>query len=279
MTVSIQPEDISGRMLRRIPYSLNAISHDAAAAMVQSVLDDGVNVQSVFVDTVGDPGAYQNKLNRMFNHTINFTVSKKADSLYPCVSAASICAKETRDESMVTWHLREPGLAALAAAATPAASASAAPVSTPAASPGANYVVEDVENSDDEMWGATARAATPAAASTTTASSAAGVGLHPSTAGSGYPGDPATKEWMKRNLDPVFGWPSVVRFSWAPAKDALESSGTPVEWPPEPGEPVPVDESQMKLASFFAPAAAKGKTVRAPYFRSARMAIVTDNDI
>jgi ribonuclease HII len=40
---------------------------------------------------------------------------------------------------------------------------------------------------------------------------------------SGYPSDPQCKKWLQSNLmDPVFGFPDVVRFSWAPAKLALE---------------------------------------------------------
>lgn len=44
--------------------------------------------------------------------------------------------------------------------------------------------------------------------------------------GSGYPSDPTCKAWMQNNVAacPVFGFPDIVRFSWKPAKDALEKS-------------------------------------------------------
>lgn len=50
-------------------------------------------VAQVYVDTVGDPGKYESKLTARFESRIKFTVRKKADSLFPVVSAASICAK------------------------------------------------------------------------------------------------------------------------------------------------------------------------------------------
>lgn len=109
---SIPATEISHKMLRRQPYSLNAISHDCAIELVKRAQDAGVNVTEVFVDTVGDPQRYQDMLTARFRHTIKFVVAKKADSIYPCVSAASICAKVTRDLAIDKWEFKERGFVA-----------------------------------------------------------------------------------------------------------------------------------------------------------------------
>ena len=56
-------------------------------------------VAEVYVDTVGPPEKYEAKLSEIFP-SIKITVAKKADSLYACVSAASICAKVMDDHTL-----------------------------------------------------------------------------------------------------------------------------------------------------------------------------------
>ncbi|KAK1828303.1 ribonuclease HII [Podospora conica] len=108
---SLSARDISSGMLRPSAYNLNAQAFDATVSLIRGVLDRGVNVTEVYVDTVGQPEAYQRRLEREFP-ALRVTVAKKADSLYPCVSAASVCAKVTRDVALeVLWEQRggEPG--------------------------------------------------------------------------------------------------------------------------------------------------------------------------
>ena len=77
-------------------------------------------------------------------------VSKKADSLFPCVSAASICAKVIRDNVLKNWVYTE------------------------------DLTVKEY--------------------------------------GSGYPGDPKTKMFLDSNINQVFGFVKLIRFSWSMAE-------------------------------------------------------------
>ena len=83
---------------------------------------------------------------------------------------------------------------------------------------------------------------------------------------SGYPSDPKCKEWIKSNLkDPVFGFPDVVRFSWAPAKLALEEGAATVKWEADDDEDE--DENQPSMANFLVPTENKKKRTRLGGFK------------
>jgi ribonuclease H2 subunit A len=164
MITVISPEELSWKMLDLNRTNLNEISHNAAIDLIRNTIAKGINVTEVYVDTVGDPGKYQAKLQRLFPK-VSITVSKKADSLFPIVSAASIGAKVTRDRVLNAWVFKEQGLPSLS-----------------------------------------------------------------THFGSGYPSDPKTKTWMQENVDKVFGFPSVVRFSWKPCQRIMEKSAVQVNW-------------------------------------------------
>ncbi|KAF8206487.1 ribonuclease H-like domain-containing protein [Mycena galopus ATCC 62051] len=66
--------------------------------------------------------------------------------------------------------------------------------------------------------------------------------------GSGYPSDPKTKEWLRNSIEPVFGLPRLVRFSWSTVKVLLEKQAKAVEW---------IDEGQTSLIQAFE--SAKGR--------------------
>ncbi|XP_035390642.1 ribonuclease H2 subunit A isoform X2 [Electrophorus electricus] len=102
----LSPNTISTNMLQRVKYNLNALSHDAAIGLVQYALDCGVQLKEVFVDTVGPAEKYEEKLSKRFPG-VKVTVRPKADSLFPVVSAASICAKVARDHAVKGWTFAE----------------------------------------------------------------------------------------------------------------------------------------------------------------------------
>ncbi|KAL9235882.1 hypothetical protein vseg_010614 [Gypsophila vaccaria] len=158
----IDPRDLSSKMLKKSKINLNEISHDSAIGLVTRVLNMGVLLTQVYVDTVGDPEKYQAKLSERFP-SIKFVVAKKADSLYPVVSGASIVAKVTRDRALRNWVFDE-----------------------------------SAEN------------------------------MHRSF-GSGYPGDPDTKSWLEHHKQPVFGFPTLVRFSWGTCTSYFKD-GVEVVW-------------------------------------------------
>lgn len=92
--------DISAAMLKPAgAYNLNAQAMDATIDLIKDVFAKGVTVKEIYIDTIGSPEVYQKKLERVFP-TTKITVAKKADSLFPCVSAASVCAKVTRDAAL-----------------------------------------------------------------------------------------------------------------------------------------------------------------------------------
>lgn len=61
------------------------------------------------MDPVGPSQSYKAKLSRFFPG-IEISVEPHADALYPSVSAASICAKVTRDQILQNWIWLEPEL-------------------------------------------------------------------------------------------------------------------------------------------------------------------------
>lgn len=185
--------DISSNMMKPgARYNLNAQAMDSTIALIQGVYARGVNVKEIYIDTIGIPETYQKKLERLFPNA-KVTVAKKADSLYPCVSAASVCAKVTRDAALeVLYEIHQESI---------------------------RTHDNDVEMKDQvPEWG------------------------------SGYPSDARCTGWLRKNMDPVFGWGSECRFSWGTVKDMMDVKGAAakVEWPVE------VDEDVGRLTDFFA---------------------------
>lgn len=181
----ISPNMISNAMLRRKKYNLNALSHDTAIDLIKRVESKGVKIGHVYIDTVGPAIKYKEKLERFFP-SYTFTVAEKADSKYPIVSAASVCAKVKRDRIVKNWVYLE---------------------------------------SDN---------------------------LHLETfkLGSGYPADPDTKQFLGDCIDPVFGFPTLARFSWSTITKALENKASRCDWN-EPKEGEESADVLSKRQEFF----------------------------
>jgi ribonuclease H2 subunit A len=176
----LSARDISSGMLRNVGlYNLNAQAMDATVDLIKGVIASGVNIKEIYIDTIGRPETYQAKLEQIFPGK-SITVAKKADSLYPCVSAASVCAKVTRDAALEVCY-------------------------------------ETYTNNDNIGWG------------------------------SGYPSDARCSNWLKQNMDPLFGWGTECRFSWATAREMLEGkkASVRIDWADEP------DANMAKLTDFY----------------------------
>jgi len=176
----LSPMFISNCMFKRPKVSLNEVSHNSAINLVKRVLAQGVKLAEIYVDTVGPPEKYEAKLSEIFP-TIKCTVAKKADSLYPSVSAASIAAKVCRDRALKAWKFPE-GI--------------------------------DITN-----WG------------------------------SGYPGDAVTKNFLVNTINPVFGFPGIVRFSWSTAEKIIVEKCVTANWEEEEDEK---KDNTPSVLSFFA---------------------------
>ncbi|KAI7903156.1 ribonuclease H-like domain-containing protein [Cokeromyces recurvatus] len=105
----ISPKDISTNMFKRPVYNLNEMAHDATIELIKQVVANKINLKEIYVDPVGPSIPYKRKLQSHFPG-VAITVEPKADALYPIVSAASICAKVTRDQFIQNWEWTETGL-------------------------------------------------------------------------------------------------------------------------------------------------------------------------
>ncbi|KAJ5072980.1 ribonuclease h2 subunit a [Anaeramoeba ignava] len=153
----IRPEEISAKMLRSNKDNLNQISHDAVIHLISSACKS-LSICEVFVDTVGPTKQFEQLLRSNFRSIPKIVVTTQADTKYAIVSAASICAKHTRDSLLRKWVFIEKGL-----------------------SVNKNF-------------------------------------------GSGYLSESVVHSWLKENIDDIFGFPTIVRFSWYPTLELMKNN-------------------------------------------------------
>lgn len=126
--------------------------------------------------------------------SIQFTVCPKADSLFKIVGAASIIAKVTRDRYVHQWV--------------------------------------DPEDANKHLLHGTKRKRGTDELDVADETEAEVVKTM--ERGSGYPSDPKTQAYLREEIDPVFGYKGVVRFSWATVKVLLDKQGVECKWSVSP---------------------------------------------
>jgi len=92
--------------------------------------------------------------------------------------------------------------------------------------------------------------------------------------GSGYPSDPNTKKWLGENIDPIFGFPQFVRFSWSTASNLLGSKAVSVEWEDDDEEDEDA-KSMMPITSFFSNSQQTHGIKRHHFFKERQLEQVT----
>lgn len=97
----IDPSYITTQMEMRTK-TLNEISREAVVKLLTVVKERCRNVQTVYIDGLGNNSEYKAYLGRIFN--FNFVIENKADSKYQVVSGASIVAKVTRDHCIEGYN-------------------------------------------------------------------------------------------------------------------------------------------------------------------------------
>jgi hypothetical protein len=261
-----------------------------------------VTVTEVFVDTVGDPDMYQRKLQGLFAHITpaiqvcmcismcvcgstcvglstpltphiyphtptklnQVTVTKKADSLFKVCSCASIAAKVK-----IIPTSRKTNLSRRLPVLSPNnGTAPFSHLTSPTQTPIHHQVTRDRVISG-WTWEETFPQGPP-----------------PTSFGSGYPSDQRTADWLAAHSDAVFGFPSLIRFSWAPARDHMEKHCVPVVWEhEEDDDPNALPPGTASIEAFIkrpaAPAAAaapaaggKKARKRAKYFSQRQVEVV-----
>eukprot|EP00484_Ammonia_sp_Unknown_P017028 CAMPEP_0197022938 /NCGR_PEP_ID=MMETSP1384-20130603/3734_1 /TAXON_ID=29189 /ORGANISM="Ammonia sp." /LENGTH=322 /DNA_ID=CAMNT_0042451065 /DNA_START=31 /DNA_END=996 /DNA_ORIENTATION=+ len=218
---AIPADWMSECMIQQNRYSLNEISHESAMNLIQITLDRGYNLKHVYLDTVGPPEAYERKLiNRFMGFDVKFTVSKKADALYPVVSAASICAKVVRDDILNQWCFAEKHLQHLSGKQLKQASPQANATEDDKEEEGdiEEASDQDDEDEDDDVVLQQEMKKQRKSSKKNGKSSE----MDDCWLGNGYPGHEKTKQFMDGYCDKIFGYPNIVRFSWQTAKTILE---------------------------------------------------------
>lgn len=230
----LHASEISRSMLRPEPYNLNQMSHDAAMDMLRHLLAAGVAIDTAYIDTVGNAGSYQRRLEQEFPN-ITFVVESKADAKYAPCSAGSV--------GKLTWS----GLGRLRLSLS---------LLNTVAKVVRDRMIESWKFSEQQLDAET-------------------------NFGSGYPSDPVCKKWMEKHLQcKIFGFPDAVRFSWGPAKKALEKDAIAVMFEADEEDDDDAEgravkkRQQLQMSIFLGQQASAKKRKRYPFFERRNLGVV-----
>ena len=93
--------------------------------------------------------------------------------------------------------------------------------------------------------------------------------------GSGYPGDPECIKWLEKSQEPVFGYPTLVRFSWSTTREILiKQNAKTVSWLCDEED----HNGSSEITSFFGLAGEK-RPKRSPYFTQRKMKYLIPSDL
>ncbi|KAL7409051.1 ribonuclease H-like domain-containing protein [Mrakia frigida] len=237
----ISPADISRDMMRGVaPINLNKQAEDATIALIGEVKRRGIDLAECYVDALGACGPWAAKLSALFP-TIAFTVCPKADSLFKIVGAASIAAKITRDRWIENWIHPEPiPIVHLPFVEEKTAKRKLGPSGSSGSLKGKKKAKLSTKakkllkvGEEEDEGSADEEEAEEEEEEEVEEEEAERLGKN--GLGSGYPSDPTTKTYLKASLHPLFGYPSLVRFSWSTVKVILDKEAQSVRWIDELG--------------------------------------------
>ena len=109
-TKILSPEYISNLMCQPNKISLNEIAFSAVREIISQIMElTKKPIEKIYCDTVGPAAKYKAMIHESFPSIPlkSIEVCPKADAIYPVVSAASICAKVTRDTCLEQWIFPE----------------------------------------------------------------------------------------------------------------------------------------------------------------------------
>ena len=222
----IRPIDISEQFYHSIDKSsLNKISHERTVETIESLLKLNMKIKEIYVDTVGTAKDYEKYLQAKFPEVPTIVVSIKADSIYPIVSAASICAKVIRDLILKHWIF--PETLSLSQRNDRSLLIPFNGINKSNININNNKNNNNNNNNEEEE---DKEKENNLNEENKEEKKREEMKEYEREFGSGYPGDPITKKWLEKAHDPIFGYPSIVRFSWKTTEKLLEKRCFSVFW-------------------------------------------------